>query len=64
MADSLNLCQFVWESTWHLFGPQEIVELVRSVIGWEIGSGLPTRQTLDRLGLAWVLKEHCHENGS
>jgi aldehyde:ferredoxin oxidoreductase len=36
MTDSLNLCQFVWGSTWHLFGPQEILELVRSVTGWDV----------------------------
>jgi len=136
MADSLNLCQFVWGSSWHLFGPEEIVELVRSVTGWDvsidelltvgerrlnmmrvfngregidrkhdtlpekffkkplegggptdgwkldpsefedaleayyrqagwdIASGLPTRQTLDRLGLSWVQEDYSHENGS
>jgi aldehyde:ferredoxin oxidoreductase len=36
LADSLNLCQFVWGSSWHLFGPEEIVELVRSVTGWNV----------------------------
>jgi aldehyde:ferredoxin oxidoreductase len=33
--DSLNLCQFVFGPTWQLFGPDDIVELVRSVTGWE-----------------------------
>lgn len=33
--DSLNLCQFVFGSAWQLYGPDDIVELVRSVTGWE-----------------------------
>ena len=33
--DSLNLCQFVFGPAWQLFGPDDIVELVRSVTGWE-----------------------------
>jgi len=46
MADSLNLCQFVWGSSWHLFGPEEIVELVRSVTGWDV--------SIDELLTVWV----------
>jgi len=33
--DSLNLCQFVFGSAWQLYGPDDIVELVQSVTGWE-----------------------------
>jgi aldehyde:ferredoxin oxidoreductase len=33
--DSLNLCQFVYGPAWQLYGPDDIVELVRSVTGWE-----------------------------
>ena len=33
--DSLNLCQFVYGPAWQLFGPEDMVELVRSVTGWE-----------------------------
>ena len=33
--DSLNLCQFVYGSTWQLYGPDDIVELVQAVTGWE-----------------------------
>jgi aldehyde:ferredoxin oxidoreductase len=33
--DSLNLCQFVFGPAWQLFGPDDMVELVRSVTGWD-----------------------------
>jgi len=34
--DSVNLCQFVWGPAWHLYGPNQMVELVRAVTGWEV----------------------------
>lgn len=34
--DSLNLCQFVWGPAWQLYGPNQMVELVRGVTGWEV----------------------------
>jgi aldehyde:ferredoxin oxidoreductase len=33
--DSLVLCQFVYGSAWQLYGPDDIVELVQAVTGWE-----------------------------
>ena len=33
--DTASLCQFVWGPAWTLFGPQETVEFVRSVTGWD-----------------------------
>jgi aldehyde:ferredoxin oxidoreductase len=33
--DSLNLCQFVYGPAWQLYGPTDMVELVRAVTGWE-----------------------------
>jgi aldehyde:ferredoxin oxidoreductase len=33
--DSLNLCQFVYGPAWQLYGPDDMVELVRAVTGWE-----------------------------
>jgi len=36
MLDSVELCQFVWGPGWTLYGPAEVVELVRSVTGWEM----------------------------
>ncbi len=35
MLDSLTLCQFVWGPSWQLYGPDELVELVRAATGWE-----------------------------
>jgi aldehyde:ferredoxin oxidoreductase len=34
--DSADLCQFVFGPSWQLFGPDEMVELMRAVTGWEI----------------------------
>jgi len=33
--DTASLCQFVWGPAWTLYGPQEIVDFVRAVTGWE-----------------------------
>ncbi|MFC1996285.1 aldehyde ferredoxin oxidoreductase family protein [Chloroflexota bacterium] len=33
--DSLNLCQFVYGPAWQLYGPADMVELVKTVTGWE-----------------------------
>jgi aldehyde:ferredoxin oxidoreductase len=38
--DSLNLCQFVYGPAWQLYGPEDMVELVRAVTGWkDVGFG-------------------------
>ena len=34
--DSADLCQFVWGPSWQLYGPSQIVELVRAVTGWDV----------------------------
>ena len=33
--DSLNLCQFVFGPAWQLYGPDDMVKLVRCVTGWD-----------------------------
>jgi aldehyde:ferredoxin oxidoreductase len=33
--DSLDLCQFVFGPSWQLYGPDDMVDLVRVVTGWE-----------------------------
>jgi aldehyde:ferredoxin oxidoreductase len=33
--DTYGLCQFVWGTTWQLYGPAETVELVRYGTGWD-----------------------------
>ncbi len=33
--DTYGLCQFVWGSSWQLYGPSETVEFVRYATGWD-----------------------------
>ncbi|WP_409228844.1 aldehyde ferredoxin oxidoreductase family protein [Gudongella sp. SC589] len=33
--DTLCLCQFVWGPSWELYGPDEMVELCKTGLGWE-----------------------------
>ena len=34
--DSINLCQFVYGPSWHLFGPSQMVEVCRAITGWNV----------------------------
>ncbi len=34
--DSISFCQFVWGPAWQLYGPNQMVELVRAVSGWDV----------------------------
>jgi aldehyde:ferredoxin oxidoreductase len=36
MLDTLELCQFVWGPAWTLYGPQETVDLVKTITGWDV----------------------------
>jgi aldehyde:ferredoxin oxidoreductase len=36
LLDTLELCQFVWASSWTLYGPAEMTRLVQAVTGWEV----------------------------
>ncbi len=36
MLDSLNLCQFACGASWQLYGPEEIVKMLRAVTGWNV----------------------------
>ncbi len=36
LLDTLELCQFVWGPAWTLYGPQETVDFVRAVTGWDV----------------------------
>jgi aldehyde:ferredoxin oxidoreductase len=36
MMDTVELCQFVWGPGWTLYGPQETVDLVKAVTGWDV----------------------------
>lgn len=35
VLDTLCLCQFVWGPSWELYGPDEMVELCKTGIGWD-----------------------------
>lgn len=35
MLDSLELCQFVWGPGWTLYGPDEVVRLLKAVTSWD-----------------------------
>ncbi|HEC23362.1 MAG TPA: aldehyde:ferredoxin oxidoreductase [Chloroflexi bacterium] len=34
--DSINICQFVFGPAWQLYGPDDLVEMVRAVTGWDV----------------------------
>ncbi|MDH3942745.1 MAG: aldehyde ferredoxin oxidoreductase family protein [Anaerolineae bacterium] len=34
--DTINICQFVFGPTWHLYGPSQLVEMVQKVTGWDV----------------------------
>lgn len=34
--DTYNLCQFVYGSSWQLYGPNDMVELIRAATGWNV----------------------------
>jgi aldehyde:ferredoxin oxidoreductase len=36
LLDSVNVCQFVWGPAWHLYGPNQLVDMVRAVTGWDV----------------------------
>ncbi len=36
MLDTAELCQFVWGPAWTLYGPQETVDMIGAVTGWDV----------------------------
>ncbi|HWI61254.1 MAG TPA: aldehyde ferredoxin oxidoreductase C-terminal domain-containing protein, partial [Symbiobacteriaceae bacterium] len=34
--DTYNLCQFVFGSSWQLYGPNDMVDLIRAATGWSV----------------------------
>jgi len=34
--DTVSVCQFVWGPAWQLYGPGQLVEVVRAVTGWDV----------------------------
>jgi aldehyde:ferredoxin oxidoreductase len=36
LLDSINVCQFVYGPAWHLYSPNQLVEMARAVTGWDL----------------------------
>jgi len=36
LMDSVNVCQFVYGPSWHLYGPQELRDMIEHVTGWDV----------------------------
>ncbi|MCR4406475.1 MAG: aldehyde ferredoxin oxidoreductase family protein [Anaerolineae bacterium] len=36
LLNTLGLCQFVWGPAWQLYGPSQLVDMVRAVTGWNV----------------------------
>ncbi len=36
ILDTLELCQFVWGPAWTLYGPSEMVQMVKAITGWNV----------------------------
>jgi len=36
MLNTVGVCQFVWGPAWHLYGPSQLVDMVRAVTGWNV----------------------------
>ncbi|HSJ55684.1 MAG TPA: aldehyde ferredoxin oxidoreductase C-terminal domain-containing protein, partial [Anaerolineae bacterium] len=35
MLDSVNVCQFVYGPAWHLYAPNQLVDMLNAVTGWD-----------------------------
>ena len=35
LTDTIGLCQFVWGMSWQLYGPAELLKLIKFGIGWD-----------------------------
>jgi aldehyde:ferredoxin oxidoreductase len=36
LMDSANVCQFVWGPAWQLYSPNQLVDMIRAVTGWDV----------------------------
>jgi aldehyde:ferredoxin oxidoreductase len=36
LLNTVGVCQFVWGPAWHLYGPSQLVDMVRAVTGWNV----------------------------
>jgi aldehyde:ferredoxin oxidoreductase len=35
LMNTIGVCQFVWGPSWQLYGPEQLVDMVRAVTGWD-----------------------------
>ncbi len=45
LMDSVNVCQFVYGPAWQLYGPEDLLQMVRVVTGWDV-----TMEELQQVG--------------
>jgi aldehyde:ferredoxin oxidoreductase len=45
LMDSVNVCQFVYGPAWQLYGPQDLLQMIQAVTGWEV-----TMEELQQVG--------------
>jgi aldehyde:ferredoxin oxidoreductase len=38
LMNTIGVCQFVWGPSWQLYGPGQLVEMVRAVTGWNVST--------------------------
>jgi len=36
LLNTIGVCQFVWGAAWQLYGPSQLVDMVRAVTGWRV----------------------------
>ena len=36
LLNTIGVCQFVWGPAWQLYGPGQLVDMVRAVTGWDV----------------------------
>lgn len=45
LMDSVNVCQFVYGPAWQLYGPEDLLQMIRVVTGWDV-----TMEELQQVG--------------
>lgn len=45
LMDSVNVCQFVYGPAWQLYGPEDLLQMIQAVTGWDV-----TMEELQKVG--------------
>jgi aldehyde:ferredoxin oxidoreductase len=45
LMDSVNVCQFVYGPAWQLYGPEDLLQMIQAVTGWDV-----TMEELQQVG--------------